>query len=95
MTERTWPDQWFAWRDGDGCPKCAQGRPERDNWGERFYVGEFADGYLQNPSMAPGYSVVVFRGRHVADLVELDDEELAGYWADVRQVGRLLYQVFE
>jgi diadenosine tetraphosphate (Ap4A) HIT family hydrolase len=91
---RTWPQQWFDWRDGIDCPKCAQGRPDEDDWGSRYYEGEHADGYLQKEAMSRGYSVVVFRGRHVADLVDLTDEELAGYWYDVRAVGRLVYEVF-
>jgi diadenosine tetraphosphate (Ap4A) HIT family hydrolase len=46
--------------------------------------------------MAPavGYATVVFRGRHAADLADLTDEELAGYWSDVRVAALALRTVF-
>lgn len=35
------------------------------------------------------------RGRHVADLVELTDDELAAYWRDIATASRALYAVFD
>jgi diadenosine tetraphosphate (Ap4A) HIT family hydrolase len=43
----------------------------------------------------PGYSLVIWRGRHVPDLADLAPEELAGYWSDVATVGRALHAVYE
>ncbi|HKE77221.1 MAG TPA: HIT family protein [Acidimicrobiales bacterium] len=96
MSEQTWPEQWFTWRDGDGCPMCGlirQGADE-DEWGARYLAGEAADAYLQRRPFSAGYSVVMFRGRHVADPIDLTDDELAGYWRDVRAAGRAIRAVF-
>ena len=30
---RTWADDWDERRAGQGCPKCAEGRPDEDQWG--------------------------------------------------------------
>jgi diadenosine tetraphosphate (Ap4A) HIT family hydrolase len=38
--------------------------------------------------------VVVFRGRHVADTCDFTDEELAGYWADVRTTAKAIDGVY-
>ena len=94
MTEQTWPQEWFAWRDGAGCPMCAQGRVDEDEWGGRYLAGTHADAYLQRRPFSAGYSTVVFRGRHVADPIDLDDGELAGYWRDVRAAGAAIRTVF-
>jgi len=95
MGDRTWPPQWFDWREGDGCPMCAGGRVDEDEWGARFHAGEFGDASLQRRPQAPGYTVVKFHRRHVADPIDLTDEELAGFWADVRTAGSLIRAVFE
>lgn len=74
---------------------CAQGRVEDDEWGMRFYAGEWADSYLQRKGPSQGYSIVVFRGtRHVADPCDLTRSELGGYWSDVCVTARAIHQVF-
>ena len=52
--------------------------------------GRFSDGYLQRASWQRGYTVVIWRGRHVAEPTELDEEEAAGYWREVLRVGSAL-----
>ena len=76
---RTWPGDWDERRAGQGCAKCAEGRPDEDQWGVRFFAGPWADAYLQRCPPQPATSVVVFRGRHVPDPCDFTDEELAGY----------------
>lgn len=95
MGKTMWPEEFFAWRVGDGCPMCDRERDEEDDWGARFFAGEFSDAYLQRRPISPGYTVVIFRGRHVADLSDFADEEVAGYATEVRTVGRLVSDVFE
>lgn len=93
---RTWPADWAARRAGQNCPKCAEGRPAEDRWGVRFFMGRWADAYLEREPPQPGKAVVVFRGeRHVADPCHFTDEELAGYWADVRTAARAIEQVYQ
>ncbi len=37
-----------------------------------------------------GYTIVIWRGRHVADPTELTEDEAASYFADVLRVGRAI-----
>ena len=69
---------------------CEQGRPEETEHGARFFVGEVADAYLQKEDVQRGYSVVVWRGRHVAEPTELSREEAAQYWHELLEAGRRL-----
>jgi diadenosine tetraphosphate (Ap4A) HIT family hydrolase len=69
---------------------CAQGRPEETEHGARFFAGEVADAYLQKERIQRGYSVVIWRGRHVAEPTELSDEEAQQYWLDLLEAGRRL-----
>ena len=60
----------------------------------RFFAGPWADAYLQREPPQPGTVVVVFRGRHVADPCDFTDEELVGYWADVRTTAKAIDGVY-
>ena len=92
---RTWPEDWDARRNGLGCPKCAEGRPGEDLWGVRFFAGRWADAYLERRPPQPGTAVVTFRGsRHVADPCDFTDEELAGYWFDVRTAAKAIERAY-
>jgi diadenosine tetraphosphate (Ap4A) HIT family hydrolase len=85
-----WPPEFYALRRGEGCPMCAQGRPEEDAHGVRVFAGKVSDAYLQRAAVQRGYTVVVWRGRHVAEPTELADEEAARYWLEVLRVARAL-----
>lgn len=74
---------------------CEQGRPEETPYGARFFAGEVSDAYLQREKVQPGYSVVVWRGRHVAEPTELSADEAAQYWLEVVEAGRRLERHFE
>ena len=95
MDQATWPDDWDERRRGKGCSKCMRGRSEEDeSGGVRFFVGGFGDGYLQRRGPQPGYAIVAFHRRHVADLTGFTEEESAGFWNDVVAVARCLDKVF-
>ena len=83
-----WPESFYALKRGDGCPMCEQGRPEETEHGARFFAGEVADAYLQKEDVQRGYSVVIWRGRHVAEPTELSRDEAARYWLEVLEAGR-------
>lgn len=68
---------------------CA-GRPEEDEYGARIFAGRVSDAYLQKAGIQRGYSVVIWRGRHVAEPTELTDDEAGAYWLEVLRVGRAL-----
>ena len=74
---------------------CEQGRPEETPWGIRFFAGEVSDAYLQREKLQRGYTVVIWRGRHVAEPTELSAEEAAQYWLELIEAGRRLERVFE
>ncbi len=89
-----WPASFYAIRRGEGCEMCSQGRPDETQWGIRYFAGEAADAYLQKAGIQRGYSIVVWRGRHVAEPTELEPEEAAAYWRELLTVGRALEEHF-
>ena len=90
-----WPPSFYKLKRGEGCPMCEQGRPEETEYGTRFFAGEVADAYLQRADIQRGYSIVIWRGRHVAEPTELATEEAAQYWHEVLEAGRRLERVLE
>lgn len=83
-----WPDAFYRLLDGDGCPLCTDGRPAENEHGVRFFAGTWCDAYLQRAAIQRGYSVVVWRGRHVAEPTRLTADEAAGFWVELLLVGR-------
>lgn len=69
---------------------CAQGRPDETEYGTRIFAGEVCDAILQRAGVQRGYTVVIWRGRHVAEPTELTPEESAAYWRELVEVGRAL-----
>ena len=90
-----WPASFYELKRGVGCPMCEQGRPEETEHGARFFAGEVADAYLQRANVQRGYSVVIWRGRHVAEPTELSPEEATKYWLEVLEAGRRIERCFE
>lgn len=88
-----WPEQFYAWHSGDGCPTCLEGRPDATPDGVRFYAGAVCDAYLVRSDIQRGLSVVVWRGRHVVEPTELTDAEAAAYGSEVLRVGRAIEAV--
>jgi diadenosine tetraphosphate (Ap4A) HIT family hydrolase len=74
---------------------CGEGRPEETQFGARIYTGEVSDAYLQRAEIQRGYTIVIWRGRHVAEPTELSADEAASYWLEVLEVGRALERHFE
>jgi diadenosine tetraphosphate (Ap4A) HIT family hydrolase len=90
-----WPESFYALKRGEGCPMCEQGRPEETEHGARFFAGEVSDAYLQRADIQRGYSVVIWRGRHVAEPTELSAEEATAYWLETLRVGHAIENVLE
>jgi diadenosine tetraphosphate (Ap4A) HIT family hydrolase len=83
-----WPLDWDERKRGKGCPMCAEGRPADNGFGIRIFEGRFSDAYLQRADVGQkGYTVVIWRGRHVADPTELSAEQAIGYFTEVLHVG--------
>jgi diadenosine tetraphosphate (Ap4A) HIT family hydrolase len=87
---RVWPADWEERKRGNDCPMCASGRPEETHYGIRIKAGRYSDAYLQRHGVVRGYSIVIWRGRHVAEPTELAWEEASGYWREVLRVARAL-----
>jgi diadenosine tetraphosphate (Ap4A) HIT family hydrolase len=90
-----WPASFYALKRGEDCPMCEQGRPDETQYGARFFAGEVADAYLQRAGIQRGYSVVIWRGRHVAEPTELSSEEASQYWLEVLEAGRRIERHLE
>jgi diadenosine tetraphosphate (Ap4A) HIT family hydrolase len=82
-----WPRSFYELKRGEGCPMCEQGRPDENEHGTRIFAGEVTDAYLQRRDVQRGYTVVVWRGRHIVEPTELSREEAAQYWLEVLEVG--------
>lgn len=90
-----WPGRFYALKRGEGCAFCEQGRPDETPYGLRFFAGEVTDAYLQRAAVQRGYSIVVWRGRHVVEPTELEPDEAARFWDELLQVGRVLEATLE
>ena len=85
-----WPQSFYELRRGQGCPACQEGRPDETAHGIRFFAGSVADAYLNRANIQRGYTIVVWRGRHVAELTELSPAEASAYWLEVIRVAHAL-----
>lgn len=91
---RTWPEDWEARKAGSDCQACARlGLPEHD-WGVRVFHGQFADVYMNYRRLSRGYCVSVWNDGHVAELTDLTDDQLAGYWLDTIRVARAIEELY-
>lgn len=50
---------------------------------------------IQKIGIQRGYTISIWRGRHVAEPTELSDEEASAYWLELLRVGRALETHFE
>lgn len=91
---KTWSDDWHRWRRGEGCPMCAEGRPEANSWGPRIYSGTHTDAYLFKADIQRGFAALAWRGRHVAEPTELTADEATSFWLDLIKVGRAIETVY-
>lgn len=89
-----WPDNWDDLVRGIDCPMCAGGRPEQDEYGVRIRQTQRTDAYLQRADIQRGYTLVIWRGRHVTEPTELNDWEARDYWNDVLTVARALMKYY-
>lgn len=69
---------------------CSSGRPEETPFGIRIFAGAASDAYLQRSAIQRGYTIVIWRGRHVAEPTELSRDEAISYWLEVLRVARAL-----
>lgn len=73
---------------------CTDGGLADNGFGVRYLVGRYADAYLQRSGEVRGYSHVIWKGRHVAEVTQLTEREFNGFWLDVRDAVRSVEAVF-
>jgi diadenosine tetraphosphate (Ap4A) HIT family hydrolase len=93
MTAR-WPLDWDERVTGTSCEMCGERSPEADDFGIRIYRSSLVDAVLQRAHIQRGYTLVIWRGRHVIEPFELNDEEASRYWQEVLKVGKALAQFY-
>jgi len=94
MELKPWPADFARKKSGESCPQCEGGRVAETEHGVRYFEGAHADGYLQKHGPTLGYSVVIFRDRHVGDLQSMTAGEHAGFWTDVSSVAKAIEAAF-
>ena len=75
---------------GAGCEMCNPTCPDNETYGIRVYATEHTDAVLQRMDVQPGYTLVIWRGRHITEPVLFKDTEASTYRADVPTVARAL-----
>src|SRR3954462_13156330 len=85
-----WPADGKERISGTSCEMCTDDRPDSDEYGIRIYSSDQVDAVLQRAQIQRGYTLVIWRGRHVVEPFELDEDEAARYWLDGLCVARAL-----
>src|SRR5437764_13056003 len=89
--ERNWGEDREGAKGGKGCPVGAGGRPDETYGNARVFTGRVSDAYLVRGDIGqPGYTIVSWRGGHIADLTELTDSDATTYLREVLKVARAL-----
>jgi diadenosine tetraphosphate (Ap4A) HIT family hydrolase len=90
MTTLSWPSNWKQLIKGEGCGMCGSARPASSIYGINIHQAEYTDAILQRADIQRGYTLVVWRGRHVNEPFELTDAEAISYWGSVGRVAKAL-----
>ncbi|MFC7342119.1 HIT family protein [Saccharopolyspora griseoalba] len=90
-----WPPDWTDRISGASCEMCRSQRNDEDQYGIRIHATEHTDAVLQRAAIQPGYTLVIWRGRHVVEPFELTDAEASAYWRDVLTVARALNAFYQ
>ncbi|WP_405057016.1 HIT domain-containing protein [Kribbella sp. NBC_01505] len=94
MTFR-WPENWDRLISGKDCDFCKNMGHDRNQWGARIFLGKYIDAYLQSADVQPGYTLIIWKQRHIVEPIELADEESAGYWLETMTVARALMAYYQ
>ena len=90
MTAPAWPADWAERINGTHCEMCESPRVDEDRYGIRIHETHSTDAILQRAAIQPGYTLVVWRGRHVVEPYELTESEAVDYWRAVTTVAKAL-----
>jgi diadenosine tetraphosphate (Ap4A) HIT family hydrolase len=94
MTAPAWPADWTDRINGTNCEMCKSPRVDEDDYGIRIHATDHTDAILQRAKIQPGYTLVIWRGRHVVEPYELTESEAVAYWRAVTTVARALAEFY-
>jgi diadenosine tetraphosphate (Ap4A) HIT family hydrolase len=77
----------------DGCRWCGD-RWDETEFGLRVWSGRVTDAYFARRAFVRGYAIVVWRGRHVVEPIELSPVESDLYHREVLTVARAIRDCF-
>lgn len=84
-----WPSNWAERLSGASCEMCRSERRGRRARHPNYSSGS-VDAVLQRAQIQRGYTLVIWRGRHVVEPYDLDESEASSYWLDVLKVSKAL-----
>jgi len=88
--DNEWPENWSDRISGRACEMCRSERADEDSYGIRIFSTDEADAMLQRADIQRGYTIVIWRGRHVVEPFELTESEAASYWKTTLTVAKAL-----
>lgn len=89
MTEE-WPSNWSDRISGQACEMCRSARLDEDAYGVRIFSTDQVDAVLQRADIQRGYTLVIWRGRHVVEPFDLNESEANLYWNSILAVAKAL-----
>ncbi len=94
MTAAAWPADWTERISGTHCEMCESPRVDEDAYGIRIHETDCTDAVLQRAAIQPGYTLVIWRGRHVVEPYDLTESEAVAYWRAVTTVAKALAEFY-
>ncbi|GLY41178.1 hypothetical protein Amsp01_072010 [Amycolatopsis sp. NBRC 101858] len=85
-----WPGNWAEQISGRACEMCRSERLDEDTYGIRIFSTADVDAVLQRAAIQRGYTLVIWRGRHVVEPFELTEPEAQSYWKATLTVAKAL-----
>ena len=76
------------------CQWCADGRPDEIDLGIRIFAGQVSDAYFARRAFVRGYAVVIWRGRHVVEPMDLTIDEASRFHCETLIVARAIRDCF-
>src|SRR5215510_4538584 len=90
-----WPRDWVTLTQGIACEMCDSQRQDEDEYGVRIHQTRNTDAVLQRANIQRGYTMVIWRGNHVTEHYEIDDDDATEYWLEVLNVARALAKYYK
>jgi diadenosine tetraphosphate (Ap4A) HIT family hydrolase len=90
-----WPTDWHDRVAGTTCEMCESPRLDSDQYGIRIHTTKNVDAMLQRADIQRGYTLVIWRGRHVVEPYDLTDDEATSYWREVLRVAKALSRHYQ